>query len=377
MAFGEHLHEVRRRRGLRGACVTSPLPPPLPRSGLCRLPHLTTAEGPDETWRDAVVWEVMTAERFRAWLGRDPVSARHSGCSCVTAAADDPLPVDPPRAGAPVLVRIPALIQGDTLTNSWLSASGGDLSAGYARHTGTLRGAARHALVARALRTHLPTGPQQVLDVGGGDGHQAAQLARIGHQVTVLDPDSAMLARARERLAAESVQVQQRIRLVQGSGHEAADLVGGGYDLVLCHGVLMYVEAPEAFVGDLVAAARSGGLVSLLVKNRDALAMRPGLEGRWADALDVMNAHAETGTLGVTSRAHTTSDIDAMLAAAGASTVTWYGVRVFTDHLGDAPVGDGFDTLLNAEWEAGRRDPYRRVARLLHFVARATPQETP
>ncbi|MEU3168017.1 hypothetical protein [Streptosporangium sp. NPDC006930] len=74
MAFGEHLHEVRRRRGLHGACVTSPLPPPLPRSGLCRLPHLTTVEGPDETWRDAVVWEVMTADRFRSWLGRDPVS---------------------------------------------------------------------------------------------------------------------------------------------------------------------------------------------------------------------------------------------------------------------------------------------------------------
>ncbi|MEV0754114.1 methyltransferase [Streptosporangium sp. NPDC050280] len=263
------------------------------------------------------------------------------------------------------------------MTNSWFSTSGEDLSAGYARHMATLRGAVRHALVARALRTHLPTGSQQVLDVGGGDGHQAAQLARIGHQVTVLDPDPAMLAQARQRLEGESAQVRQRVRLVEGSGHEAADLVGGGYDLVLCHGVLMYIETPEPFVADLVAAARPGGLVSLLTKNRDALAMRPGLEGRWADALAVMNAHAETGNLGVTSRAHTAADIDAMLASAGASTAAWYGVRAFTDHLGDIPVGDSFDTLLDAEWEAGRRDPYRRIARLLHFIAQATPQDTP
>ncbi|MBB2912072.1 hypothetical protein FHS43_003352 [Streptosporangium becharense] len=59
------------------------------------------------------------------------------------------------------------------MTNSWTSDSGADLATGYARHAGTLRGALRHALVARALREHLPAEPQRVLDVGGGDAHQA------------------------------------------------------------------------------------------------------------------------------------------------------------------------------------------------------------
>lgn len=254
------------------------------------------------------------------------------------------------------------------MTNSWTSASGADLSAGYARHAGTLRGALRHALVARALRTHLPAGSQQVLDVGGGDGHQAVQLARLGHQVTLLDPDPAMLKQAVNRLAAEPEQVRSRVRLVEGTGEQAAALVGGGYDLVMCHGVLMYVDTPEPFVRDLVSAARPGGMVSLLVKNRDALAMRPALEGRWADAIAILDANSETGNLGVTSRAHTGAEIEAALIRAGASTVAWYGVRTFTDHLGDTPVGENFDLILEAEWQAGRRDPYRRVARLLHFI---------
>lgn len=73
LAFAKHLHEARRRHSLQGAWVTSPLPPPLPRGGLCRLPHLVTAAGPDGAWQDTVVWEVTTEDRFTSWLGRKPV----------------------------------------------------------------------------------------------------------------------------------------------------------------------------------------------------------------------------------------------------------------------------------------------------------------
>jgi hypothetical protein len=48
----------------------------------------------------------------------------------------------------------------------------------------------------------------------------------------------------------------------------------------------------------------------------------------------------------------------------------WYGVRVFTDRVPGTrpPVGpEELRTLLAAEEEAGRRDPYRAVAALLHL----------
>ncbi|MEU6718359.1 methyltransferase domain-containing protein [Nonomuraea sp. NPDC046802] len=259
------------------------------------------------------------------------------------------------------------------MTNTWTSESGGDLSAGYARHTGTLRGALRHALVARALRAHLPAEQQRVLDVGGGDGHQAVQLARAGHDVTVLDTDPRMLKRAQERLAIERDIVRRRVHLVEGAGEDADKLVGGDFDLVCCHGVLMYVDDPQPLVRALVNAARPGGLLSVMTKNASALAMRPALERRWADARAVMDADTETGNLGVATRADTLDGIETMLADAGANSIAWYGVRVFTDHLGDEPVSEGFDQVLEAEWEAGARDPYRLVARQIHVMARRLP----
>ncbi|WP_063819185.1 methyltransferase domain-containing protein [Herbidospora cretacea] len=256
------------------------------------------------------------------------------------------------------------------MSNSWTSASGADLSAGYARHAGRLRGALRHALVARALRTNLPADPQQVLDIGGGDGHQAVLLARAGHQVTLLDPDPGMHKRAADRLAAESDQVRARVTLVEGTADQARDLAENGFDLVCCHGVLMYAEDPHTFLNDLAAAVRPSGLVSLLTKNANGLAMRPGLEGRWADAVAIMGAGSVEGNLGVSSRADTLTAVETILGEAGVTTSQWYGVRVFTDHLGDAPVGEGFDYVLEAEWQAGCRDPYRQIARLFHLIGR-------
>ncbi|WP_147268208.1 hypothetical protein [Spongiactinospora rosea] len=117
--------------------------------------------------------------------------------------------------------------------------------------------------------------------------------------------------------------------------------------------------------------ARPGGLVSLLTKNATTPAMRPALERRWADALAVMDAATEIGNLGVATRADSLEALEALPAGAGAATVAWYGVRVFTDHLGDEPLGAGFDQVLEAEWEAGRRDPYRRVGRQIHVIAAA------
>jgi hypothetical protein len=50
----------------------------------------------------------------------------------------------------------------------------------------------------------------------------------------------------------------------------------------------------------------------------------------------------------------------------------WYGVRVFTDTAADdatPPTGECLAALLACEERAGRTDPYRQVAALLHVVA--------
>jgi S-adenosylmethionine-dependent methyltransferase len=240
----------------------------------------------------------------------------------------------------------------------------------FVAHYDTLRGAVRAELVARQLDGHLP-GSGPVADVGGSAGRQAIRLARLGHEVTLVDPSAEMLSRAREALGAEPRAVQQRLRLVQASGEEAPRILpGGAFPVVLCHAVLPYVEDPEPLLGSVAALAAPGGVVSVLAKNADALAMRPALEGRFADAVAAFEADADRGGLGVTTRAHSLDGLVEALARHGVEMEAWYGIRVFTDHLGPVAPGDDLAAVLEAEERAGERDPYRRVARLLHLVGR-------
>lgn len=216
----------------------------------------------------------------------------------------------------------------------------------------------------------FPVGQRlRVLDVGMGQGTQALRLARAGHQVTGVEQDATMVAAAREALAGEPEGIRERVRIVQGDGRDTGvHFLPGSFDVVLCHGVLMYVEEPDALLAGVARMLAPGGLLSLLVRNADALAMWPGLYGDWAGALEAFDTVSYTNRLGLEVRADRLETLTATLAGIAAPLQAWYGVRVFTDTAADdtEPPAD-VETLLAVEERAGRTDPYRRVAALLHL----------
>ncbi|MER6060167.1 methyltransferase domain-containing protein [Streptomyces sp. NPDC001792] len=216
----------------------------------------------------------------------------------------------------------------------------------------------------------FPVGQRlRVLDVGMGQGTQALRLARLGHQVTGVEQDATMIAAAREALAAQPEGIRERVRLVQGDGRDTGvHFLPGSFDVVLCHGVLMYVEEPDPLVAGLARMLAPGGLLSLLVRNGDALAMRPGLSGDWAGALAAFDTASYRNRLGLDVRADRLASLTATLAGIAAPLHAWYGVRVFTDTAADdAEIPQDLQTLLAVEERAGRTDPYRGVAALLHL----------
>ncbi|PKW07338.1 MULTISPECIES: class I SAM-dependent methyltransferase [unclassified Streptomyces] len=216
----------------------------------------------------------------------------------------------------------------------------------------------------------FPVGQRlRVLDVGMGQGTQALRLARLGHQVTGVEQDSTMIATARAALAGEPEGIRARVRLVEGDGRDTGvHFLPGSFDVVLCHGVLMYVEEPDPLVAGLARMLAPGGLLSLLVRNGDALAVRPGLSGDWAGALAAFDTTAYRNRLGLDVRADRLASLTATLAGIAAPLHAWYGVRVFTDTAADdADVPEDLGTLLAVEERAGRTDPYRGVAALLHL----------
>ncbi|MFI5755387.1 class I SAM-dependent methyltransferase [Streptomyces sp. NPDC051569] len=239
-----------------------------------------------------------------------------------------------------------------------------------------LRGTVRRELVARQLDEQItarfPVGQRlRVLDVGMGRDAQYLRLARAGHTVTGLESDAATLSAVREVLDGEPAGIRERVRLVEGDGPETgAHFLPGSFDVVLCHGVLMHVPEPDAMLAGLARMLAPGGLLSLLVRNADTLALRPGLSGDWAGALEAFETDTYTNRLGLPVRADRLDALTATLAGIAAPLHAWYGVRVFTDVAAsdaEPPTGDELERLLAAEDRAGRTDPYRSVAALLHL----------
>jgi len=238
---------------------------------------------------------------------------------------------------------------------------------------GTVRDAVRQELVSRQLAAHLPTRgrPLSVLDVGCGQGTQALRLARLGHEVTGLDLSDELLEDARRRSAGETTEVQARLTFQHGDLSALDPRLVRRFDVVCCHGVLMYLPSLDDALAALATAVCSGGLLSVLTRNRAGIAMRAGMSGDWPAALDGFDAHRYRNRLGLDNvRADDPLTVRRALRRTGARTLAWYGVRLFSDHW---PVGhrpDDLATLIAAEQEAGRRDPYRALAAMTHTIAR-------
>jgi S-adenosylmethionine-dependent methyltransferase len=237
---------------------------------------------------------------------------------------------------------------------------------------GLVRDVVRQELVHRQLIAHLPPPDPpgvRVLDVGCGQGTQTLLLARAGYAVTGLDPSEELLGLVEKAAAAEPNEVRRRIELHQGPIEDCGK-VGAEFDVVCCHGVVMYLPSLTDAITQLVSAARPGGLISVLTKNRANLALRAAMAGEWENALAAFDARRYINRLGVRdTRADDPEEVMAALAGADAETQAWYGVRLFTDHWGDVDPPSDMEVILRAEDEAGKRDPYRRLASATHVIA--------
>jgi S-adenosylmethionine-dependent methyltransferase len=193
--------------------------------------------------------------------------------------------------------------------------------------------------------------------------------------VTGVDASPGLLARFERDLAAEPAGVRGRVRVEPGLIEDYAERgCVSPFPAVLCHGVLMYLADPDPVLSVIARMTAPGGLVSLLVRNGDALAMRPGLLGDWAACAEAFDSDRYPNRIGVTARADRLADLSGRLAGHGLQVTAWYGVRVFTDATPESPDDaeppPDLQTLLDCEERAGRTDPYRQLAALLHLIAR-------
>jgi S-adenosylmethionine-dependent methyltransferase len=233
---------------------------------------------------------------------------------------------------------------------------------------GGLRNVIRQEVIRRQLADHVLAG-MTVLDVGCGQGTQAIELAAAGCVVTGVEPSAALRSRCLGLARTRCVDVE----VLAASLEDVASVVDGRrFDLVCAHGLLMYIGDRRRALAQLAGCVGPAGSLSVTFRNGHALAMRPALRGDWRGALAAFGSQRYTNELGIDARADLLDDVVADLRALGLEPAEWYGVRVFNDAVPPSatlPEPGELALILDAEHEAGRRDPYRWLASQIHLVA--------
>ncbi|MGK4904451.1 methyltransferase [Streptomyces albus] len=217
-----------------------------------------------------------------------------------------------------------------------------------------------------------------VLDTGGGTGNFAVPVARLGHRVTVVDPSPNALF-GLERRAAESG-VAERVRGVQGDVRGLFDVVErGAYDVVLCHGLLEYVEDPADGLRNTVAALRpEGGTLSVLTSGLGGAVLARALAGHFTEARHALTSPGgRWGEGDPMPRRFTPEQLTALITSTGLEVISLHGVRVFADLVPGALVDtepDALEALARLEAAAAELPDFQSVASQLHVLAEVPPR---
>ncbi|MGH3394587.1 MAG: class I SAM-dependent methyltransferase [Streptosporangiaceae bacterium] len=253
---------------------------------------------------------------------------------------------------------------------------------------GNVRNVVRQEIITRQLGRHLPDRPGRVLDVGAGQGTQRLRLARAGHRVVAVEPDPDMRAQLRAALRDDPADVRDRVTVVAGSiGDLGSAIPAGGYDAVLCLGVLMYLPESRPAITELAGHVAAGGFLCLAVRTPVSAVWRPAARQDWPAALAALQERASAqaqgrdmrylNEIGAPARTDSIDTIAEVAAESGLELERWYGVRIAVD-LAEldppAPADPGqLAALLDVEEYLGATDPYRQLAQLAHLILRRPP----
>ena len=142
------------------------------------------------------------------------------------------------------------------------------------------KGRIRLTLIEEDLQEFFPLfqgGGLKVLDAGGGAGRFSRLCAHRGHSTILCDISAEMLALAKREN--EQTGLQDKITLLLLGLHDPELAAHVPFDLVALHGVAEWMAEPAQAIAYACSLVRPGGVLSLLVFNRDKLLLKEGING--------------------------------------------------------------------------------------------------
>jgi phosphoribosylformimino-5-aminoimidazole carboxamide ribonucleotide (ProFAR) isomerase/2-polyprenyl-3-methyl-5-hydroxy-6-metoxy-1,4-benzoquinol methylase len=240
----------------------------------------------------------------------------------------------------------------------------------------TIRARLRRNLSHNYLTRYLPEmSGLRVLDAGGGNGNASLPIAELGANVDVVDRSMAMLQDL--KTTAEASGLEDRIT---AHAHDIRSIRNrfeeNTFDLLICHNVIHYSPAWEELLVSMIEPLKTGGLLSLVVRNWNAEPYRIDVANHSAEELPTLleRTSGPSRVFDADVLFFTANFLQEWLRKQGFEVLGDYGLLCRKDEV---PSVDGsgaeqilLDKLLALETAMGERTPYKHTARYLQIVAR-------
>lgn len=255
-----------------------------------------------------------------------------------------------------------------TKSNQAFDRVGNDFIAYY----DTVRGHVREQVTRHNLMPHLPRKSAKILDMGGGDGRDAVWLAKMGHKIVLVDPSEEMTRKAQHQANENGVPGLVEVRQAEDP-EQALQGFDEEFDVVLSHGVLMYVNEPAQHLVLLGQVVREDGIISILTKGKEGSLLRLMERGDTAKAIELEKTNQLVNNLGEEVLAVSDDLMAQMLGETALRIAEWYGVRIVTDkdrrQHKEVP-REELDSILKIEQRLSSEKSVRGMGQMLHFIAR-------
>jgi S-adenosylmethionine-dependent methyltransferase len=240
----------------------------------------------------------------------------------------------------------------------------------------------------------LRDGGVRVLDAGGGSGHFALELARLGNEVVLADPSREMLDRAEG--AIEDAGLRGAVRLVQASIEDFEGVLEEQFEVIACHGVLNWLAEPKVALEQLARSLAPAGSLSLAFGGRAGWLFEKVLKGDVRGVLSdpdpssLRAPYAERVRLSRFSRLPSgwselgwgqqpaplpEGAVRAWVADAGLVVRSKAGIRMFHDYLPEAPRTPAeMEDLIEVERVLRNAEPFASLGKLIHLVCSREPR---
>ncbi|HMW73376.1 MAG TPA: methyltransferase domain-containing protein [Cellvibrionaceae bacterium] len=231
----------------------------------------------------------------------------------------------------------------------------------------SLKGVVRLRVLQRDFDQWLEPRPQRWLDVGAGQGQFALQLAAQGHQVTLVDISSEMLAQAKQAFTEAGLLAQADF--ICCPLQQMPEFIHERFDGVMCHAVMEWLQEPELLLPQLTPYIKPGGWLSVIFYNVHGVVFKNLLRTNYKK----INAGDFRGKQG---------SLTPLNPLDPAEVIKWFeqahlsirchsGIRVFHDYILDKTLlAKQGEPLIEQELAFSQRLPYRDLGRYIHLLAR-------